>query len=122
VVVLPASVNRGQHLIGGPARVPLAIVHAAEPDRQGRAEPRPEYRDDEIGIGGLGDLVRKVLVGRVKVLFPPDGFDPDAILEQLVQPGGDVVDPLPLDRDIAGRRDEHPYFVDTLIVSHCVAP
>jgi hypothetical protein len=51
-----------------------------------------------------------------------DGFDPDAILEHFVQLRSDAVNPLPLDCDIAGRRDEHPYLANILIVPHRVAP
>jgi len=79
------------------------------PNRIGSGVPsRDRYRDDEIGIDAWGSCPQ-VLVRRVKVLFPPDGFIRMRSLNTSFRPGSDVVDPLPLDRDIAGRRDEHPY-------------
>ena len=50
------SLDRGQHFVGGPARIGLAVCHAREIGRQLGAEPRAKNRDDDVALRGLRDL------------------------------------------------------------------
>src|SRR6202035_4385137 len=52
------------------ARIPLAVLHAAEFLRQLGTEPPPEYCDHKIAVGRGRDLRLKVRVGAGDIAFP----------------------------------------------------
>src|SRR5262245_27601316 len=69
--------NRGQHLIGRPRRVRLAVGHWRHARRQFGAEPRPENADNEVAVRGLRDLLLEGRAGLVEFLFPAYRPQPD---------------------------------------------
>ena len=89
-----AGVDGGEHLVGGPARIGLAIGHTTEIGRQHAAEPAAENRYDDVALRGFWYLRLEGLVRLVELRLPADRHDMYDALELAVEPLGHPLQPL----------------------------
>ena len=115
-----AGVDCGEHLVGGPARIGLAIGHAMEIGRQHAAEPAAENRYDDVALRGFWYLRLEGLVRLVELGLPADRHDMYDALELAVEPLGHPLQPAALESRIPRRGHEHAHLSHA--VCHALPP
>src|SRR6476469_2980374 len=115
-----AGVDCGEHLVGGPARIGLAIGHTMEIGRQHAAEPAAENRYDNVALRGFRYLRLEGLVRLVELSLPADRHDMDDALKLALEALGNPPQPHALELRIPGRGHEHAYL--SRAVCHALPP
>ena len=115
-----AGVDGGEHLVGGPARIGLAIGHTTEIGRQHAAESAAENRYDDVALRGFWYLRLEGLVRLIDVHLPADRHDMHDALELAVEPLGHSLQPAALKLRIPRRGHEHAHLSHA--VCHTLPP
>ena len=100
------GVDRGQHLIGGAARIRLAVRHAREIGRQLGSEPRAKNGDDDVALRRLRNLRLECRVRFVELGLPADRAEPGHPLKLAVEALDHALQAAALETRVAGRRHE----------------
>ena len=101
-----ARLDRREDLVGGARRVALAVRQGGEIVGELGAEPMAQDGDDEIALGGLGDLLLEGGARLVIFGLPADGLERGHAGKLAVQALDHALNAHALEMRVAGRGDE----------------